>query len=46
MEFLFWSQIIFWLMIIVYIYYLNTLSNRIKKQIDSLTKEERGKADA
>ncbi len=46
MEFLFWSQIIFWLIMIVYIYYLNNVSSRINRQLESLIKNKRGDADA
>lgn len=45
MEYLFWSQFIFWIIIIVYIYYLQVKGKGIEMQIDRLNKSERADSD-
>lgn len=46
MEYLFWSQIVFWVSVFVYLYYLNLGVKNIEKQIDSLEKLKQRKKDA
>lgn len=45
MEYLFWSQFIFWITIIGYIYYLHVKVKGVERQIDGFNKSERGDSD-
>lgn len=45
MEYLFWSQVIFWLSVLIYIYYLTAIAKRVEKQINSLTEREEKNQD-
>lgn len=40
MEYLFWSQVIFWLSVLIYIYYLTAIAKKVEKQINSLTERK------
>ena len=43
MEFLFWSQVIFWFVMLVYAFYLIANANNIEKQLESLDYQKKGK---
>ena len=36
MSYLFWSQVIFWIVLVVYVYYLIRKNENLKKQLESI----------